>query len=229
MGPVASGVFHGPAAAPENLNATNGHGVTSKVDVVEPPIHGLATTKERLHGRYSTNLGLPDESVHSLSDIAKMLVRCRGSEAVFEHSKFTDKALDYFKSIRQVEDRILSLYGESHPSHALYLLLEATSGRAYKLISGCVMLSPEKGLREALHFLHKAFGNSQVAVRPFIDFVCCGDTISNTEMGLEEFYSDLVNCKVVLEAAGAHNLLNAASTAERIFMRFPNALKEDFV
>ena len=229
LGPVPSGMFHGPAVAPENLSPVNGHGVTSKVDVVEPPIHGPAITRERSQERYSTDLGLPGESVHSLSDIAKMLVRCRGSEAVSEHSKFTGNPLDYFKFIRQVEDRILSLYAESDPAHALHLLLEATSGRAYKLISGCVMLSPEKGLREALHLLHKAFGSPQVAVRSFIDSVCCGDTISNTEMGLEEFYSDLVNCKVVLEAAGAHNLLNAASTAETIFMRLPNALKEGFV
>ena len=118
-----------------------------------------------------------------------------------------------------MEDQILNLYGESDPAYALHLLLEATSRRAYKLISGCVMLSPEKGLRETLHLLHKAFGSPQVAVRSFIDFVCSGDTISNTDMGLEEFYSDLVNCKVVLVAAGAHNLLNAASTAKRIFMR----------
>ena len=229
MGPVPSGMLHRPAVAPENLNSMNGHGVTSKVDVVEPPIHGPMTTRERLQGRYSTDLGLPGESVHFLSDIAKMLVRCRGSEAVSEHSKFTGNPLDYFKFIRQVEDQILSLYRESDTAYALHLLLDATSGRAYKLILGCVMLSPEKGLREALHLLHKAFGSSQVAIKSFIDSVCCGDTISSTEMGLEEFYSDLVNCKVVLEAAGPHNLLNAASTAERIFMRLPNALKEGFV
>ena len=162
LGPVPSGMFHGPAVAPENLNPVNGHGVTSKVDVVEPPIHGPAITRERSQGRYGTDLGLPGESVHSLSDVAKILVRCRGSEAVSEHSKFTGNPLDYFKFIRQVEDRILSLYGESDPAHALHLLLEATSGRAYKLISGCVMLSPEKGLREALHLLHKAFGSSKL-------------------------------------------------------------------
>ena len=162
LGPVPSGMFHGPAVAPENLNPVNGHGVTSKVDVVEPPIHGPAITRERSQGRYGTDLGLPGESVHSLSDIAKMLVRCRGSEAVSEHSKFTGNPLDYFKFIRQVEDRILSLYAESDPAYALHLLLEATSGRAYKLILGCVMLSPEKGLREALHLLHKAFGSSKL-------------------------------------------------------------------
>ena len=79
LGPVPSGMFHEPAVAPENLNPVNGHGVTSKVDVVEPPIHGPAITRERSQGRYGTDLGLPGESVHSLSDIAKMLVSRRCS------------------------------------------------------------------------------------------------------------------------------------------------------
>ena len=79
LGPVPSGMFHGPAVAPENLNPVNGHGVTSKVDVVEPPIHGPAITRERSQVRYSTDLGLPGESVHSLSDMAKMLVSRRCS------------------------------------------------------------------------------------------------------------------------------------------------------
>ena len=51
-------MFHGPAVASENLNPMNGHGIASKVDVVEPPIHGPATTRERLQRRYSTDLGL---------------------------------------------------------------------------------------------------------------------------------------------------------------------------
>ena len=87
----------------------------------------------------------------------------------------------------------------------------------------------KKGLPEAVHLLYKAFGSPQVTVKSYIDSVCSGNTILNTEMGLEEFYFDLLHCKVVLEAAGAHNLLNAASTAERIFMRLPNALMEGFV
>ena len=63
LGPVPSWMFHGPAVTPENLNPMNGHGVTSKVDVVEPPIHGPATTRERSQERYSTDIGLPSESV----------------------------------------------------------------------------------------------------------------------------------------------------------------------
>ena len=89
LGPVPNAMFHGPAVAPENLNLINGCGVTSKVDAVEPPIHGPATTRKRSQERYFTDLGLPGESVHSLSDIAKILVCCKGSEAVSEHSKCT--------------------------------------------------------------------------------------------------------------------------------------------
>ena len=48
-------------------------------------------------------------------------------------------------------------------------------------------------------------------------------------MGLQNFYSDLINSKIVLEALGAHNLLSAASTAEKIFLRLPHALQEGFV
>ena len=52
--------------------------------------------------------------------------------------------------------------------------------------------------------------------------------ISPTEVGLEDFYSGLINCKIVLEAAGANRLLNAASTTERIFMRLPHNLQMRF-
>ena len=48
-------------------------------------------------------------------------------------------------------------------------------------------------------------------------------------MGLKNFYSDLIHCKIVLEAVGVYNLLNAASTAEKIFLRLSIALQEMFV
>ena len=137
-------------------------------------------------------------------------------------------ALDYYQFIRQVEDRILNVYGQSDPGHALHLLLDATKGQAHKLISSCVMLSPDIALNEALRLLHKAFGSPQVAVRAFIDSVCEGGVISHTEVGLEDFYSGLTNYKIVLEAAGAGNLLNAASIAERIFMRLSHNLQKGF-
>ena len=63
------------------------------------------------------------------------------------------------------------------------------------------MFSPERGLKEALDLVYKTFGSPQVSVQVFIDSVCNGDTIPNTELSLENFYSDLVNCKIVLEVS----------------------------
>ena len=90
------------------------------------------------------------------------------------------------------------------------------------------MLSPDRALNEALQLLHKAFGSPQVAVSAFIESVCEGGVISHSEVGLEDFYSGLINCKIVLEAAGAGCLLNAASTTERIFMRLAHNLQMGF-
>ena len=56
-----------------------------------------------------------------------------------------------------------------------------------------------------------------------------GSPVADIEVGLQNFYSDLINCKIVLEVVGAYNLLNAPSTAERIFLRFLNVLEEVFV
>ena len=87
---------------------------------------------------------------------------------------------------------------------------------------------PERGLNEALSLLHKTFGCPQVAVRSFIDSICNGRNVSNTDQGLENFYAELVNCKMVLEAAGVQSILNSVSTAERVFMRLPRGLREKF-
>ena len=161
----------------------------------------------------------------SVNDVAKLLVRCKGSESVWEF-KFDGEPLDYYQFKRQVDDRILSVYGRSNPGHALHLFLGCTTGRAYKLIASCIMYPPERGLNEALSLLHKTFGCPQVAVRSFIDSICNGRNVSNTEQGLENFYAELVNCKMVLEAAGAQSILNSVSTAERVFIRLPRSLRK---
>ena len=203
-----SGRFQGPAVR------VVGPAKTSEVAADNPSGNGAS----RSSGELNCNV----------NDLAKMLVRCRGSETTLDSDRFDGNPLDYYQFLRQVEDRILNVYGQSDPGHALHLLLDATKGRAHKLISSCVMLSPDIALNEALRLLHKAFGSPQVAVRAFIDSVCEGGVISHTEVGLEDFYSGLINCKIVLEAAGAGNLLNAASTAERIFMRLPHNLQKGF-
>lgn len=218
LGPVPSQLFNGPATSREPQSA-NAQSATAYPEEFSEP----AATSKRGNSAYQ-----PGGESLFVNDVAKLLARCQGSGPISELDKFCGDPLDYFKFIRKVEDRILSIYGNSDPGHALHLLLEATSGRAHKLISSCVMLSPEKGLQEALQLLHKTFGSSQVAVRSYINSVCNGGPIPNTEAGLQDFYSDLVNCKVVLEAVGAHNLLNAASTAEQIFMRLPLGLQKGF-
>ena len=77
----------------------------------------------------------------SVNDVAKLLARCKGSELVWEF-KFDGDPLDYYQFKRQVDDRILSVYGLSDPGHALYFLLGYTTGRAYKLIASCIMYPP---------------------------------------------------------------------------------------
>ena len=52
--------------------------------------------------------------------------------------------------------------------------------------------------------------------------------MSHSEVGLENFYSALINCKILFEAAVAGCLLDAASTAERIFMRLHHNLQMGF-
>ena len=91
------------------------------------------------------------------------------------------------------------------------------------------MLAPERSLSDGLRLFHETFGSPQVAVRSFIEPVCNGSPIANTEVGLPKFYSNLINCKIVLKTVEAYNLLNAALTAKRIFLRLPNALQEVFV
>ena len=87
---------------------------------------------------------------------------------------------------------------------------------------------PERELNEALSLLHKTFGCPLIAVRSFIDSICNGTNASNTEQGLENFYAELVNCKMVLEGAGAQSILNSVSTDERVFMRLSRSLREKF-
>ena len=224
MGPVAQQLFHGPAVDP------NGAARTRPLNPLEKERYNPRLIIEtRSPGRKRDTGSQSAGESFTLCDVAKMLVRCRGSESISQLNKFYGDPLEYFKFIWHVEDRILSIYEKSDPGHALYLLLKATDGQAHKLISSCVMLAPERSLSEALHLLHKTFGSPQVAVWSFVESVCNGSPIANTEVGLQNFYSDLINCKIVLEAVGARNLLNASSIAEKIFLRLPHALQEGFV
>ena len=86
--------------------------------------------------------------------------------------------------MRQVQDRIISIYGQSDPGHALQLLLNSTSDQAKKLISSCIMLPLANALQEALRLLFKAFGSPAVAIKAHLRSVCEGPPIHTDEKGL---------------------------------------------
>ena len=214
---------HGPAAASHSLGPPPGFSLEPASKSRAVFLH--PSTSNSPPSRCSQPAG-ESLSALGLSDLARVLVRCRGSESLSD--RFDGNPLNYYRFMRQVDDRILNIYGQSDPGHALHLLLEATEGRARRLIGNCVMLPPERDLQEALNLLYNAFGSPQVAVRASIDAVCGGGVICNSEVGLEEFYSELVNCKIVLEAAGAQSILNSASTAERCFYSLTSRVAEEF-
>ena len=163
-----------------------------------------------------------------LHEFARVFVRCQGSQALEESEKFNGNPLQYHLFMRQVQDRIISIHGQSDPGHALQLLLNSTSGQAKRLISSCIMLPPASALQEALRLLFKAFGSPAVAIKAHLRSVCEGPPIHTDEKGLQDFYADLVNCKMVVESSDAGHLLDATSTAEGIFSRFPRNQQEEF-
>ena len=155
-------------------------------------------------------------------------VRCQGSGALGELEKFNGDPLRYHLFMRQVEDRILSIYRRSDPGHALQLLLNSTTGRARKLISSCIMLRPDEALQSALRLLEDAFGSPDIAIKAHLNLVTKGPVIRVNEESLHDFYSNLINCKMVVEASGAAQLLNSAATIEGMFARLPRSLQERF-
>ena len=147
----------------------------------KPTLSNPSYTEDRGQGT-----GSQGELGCGLNDLARMLVRCRGSESTLDSDKFDGNPLKYYQFIRQVGDRILNVYSGTDPGHALHLLLDATKGRAHKLIASCVMLSPDRTLNEALQLLHKAFGSPQVALRAFVNSFCEGGVINHSEVGVEQ-------------------------------------------
>ena len=89
------------------------------------------------------------------------------------------------------------------------------------IINGCITLQPDAALANALLLLYKAFGSPDVTVKAHLKSVTEGPTICTDKRSLQDFYSDLVNCKYVLESAGAFQQLNAAATLEGVFGRLP--------
>ena len=137
----------------------------------------------------------------SLAEFAQVMVRCQGSKPLLEEERYRGDPLRYHQFMRQVEDCILNIYANSDPGHALQLLLNSTTGRARKVIDSCIMLRPTEALNKALELLYNSFGSAAVAVKAHLKAVCEGSTIREDERSLQDYYSDLVNCKLVVEAA----------------------------
>ena len=170
----------------------------------------------------------PDPGGSSIDEFARVLVRCQSSRALTDEERYSGDSLRYQQFIRQVEDCILSIHGQSDTGHALQLLMDSTTGRARKLISSCIVLRPAEALDKALQLLYKAFGCPAVTIKAHLKLVCEGPVILTDERSLQDFYSDLVNCKMFVESANATHLLNSVATAEGVFCRLPKSLQERF-
>ena len=88
------------------------------------------------------------EKSDDTKELAQVIVRCQDSRALMQDQRFDGDPLKYHVFIRQIQDRVLRLHGQSDPAHALQLLLDSTAGQARKLICNCVML-PASQLRTA--------------------------------------------------------------------------------
>ena len=165
-------------------------------------------------------------SVCTMEELARVMIRCQGSSALGELEKFNGDPLPYHLFMRQLEDRILSIYHRSDPGHALQLLLNRTTGRARKLISSCRMLRLDEALQSALRLLEDAFGSPDIAIKAHLNLVTKGPVIRINEESLYDFYLHLINCKMVVEASGTAQFLNSAATIEGLFARLSRSLQE---
>ena len=228
-----SGMAHGPAAPVETVPSPQVNGLlTAALNL--PVAHGQSNqvvSSSVPSGSHFPNLGVagmesrqPTQTAvaqASIDDFARVLDRCQSSRALCDNERYDGDPLRYHQFIRQVEDRILNIYRQTDPGHALQLLLQSTTGRARKLIENCIMLPPSEALKEALNLLYRSFGSPDVVIKAHLKRVCEGPPVGTDERHLQDFYTELVNCKMVLESANATHLLNAVSTAEDIFARFP--------
>ena len=181
------------------------------------------------------NRGLPntDKSVDSkmtVDDLAKILMRCRDVPTPSLEDRFDGDPKLYYRFIYQVEDRILRVYAESDPGHALHLLAAATRGRARRIIDNCMLNpSPRDALSCALQDLKAAFGSPQRTASALLQQVRNGPVVRATADGLEDLYIDMMACRQGMLAAGAYDELNAYATTEAIFWRLPMDLRKQFV
>ena len=90
------------------------------------------------------------KKTNQMQDFARVLVHCQSSSALSEKQCFDGDPPRYHLFMRQVQDGILNLHGCSDSGHALQLLLDSTTSKAWKLIRSCIMLPASQALDEAL-------------------------------------------------------------------------------
>ena len=163
-------------------------------------------------------------------DLARMFVRCRESPGPPAEDKYDGDPKTYHRFIRQVEDRIMQIYGHTDPGHALQLLTAATRGRAHRIVDNHMMNpSAKNALADALLDLKVAFGSPLRTVNALLEQIRKGSVIRTTADGLEDLYIELMTVRQGMLAAGAEEDLNATSTVEAVFWRFPTELRKRFV
>ena len=223
LGPASSGYAYSPCAQVPGAPVSTSSGCTLVSGSPLPTPRVLPTVSES-----QPSAPAQRERCNDLKELAQVIVRCQDSRALAQDQQFDGDPLKYHIFIRQIQDRILRLHGQSDPAHALQMLLDSTAGQARRLISNCVMLPAAQGLQEALSLLYKAFGSPSVSIKAHLKLVCEGPLIRSDEKGLREFYADLINCKMVLQSANAANQLDATSTTDGIFSRLPRHYQEQF-
>ena len=124
--PVNSLVSHGPAtSSAEQLPLqVSGHLATDpKWSYILPrPASGINNPAACGSGyNFGNESGVPcqpagpDPGGTSIDDFARVLVRCQRSRAVTDEERYSGDPLRYHQFIRQVENCILSIHGQSDP------------------------------------------------------------------------------------------------------------------
>ena len=166
----------------------------------------------------------------TVDELSKVLVRCRETPALPMGDRYDGDPHTYHQFIRRVEDRILGVYAQSDPGHALQLLALATKGRAHRIVNNHMMNpSPKIALSDALLELKTAFGSPLRTVNALLQRLRKGPVVRTTADGLEDFHVDLMTIRQGMLAAGAEDDLNATATIEAVFWRFPPELRKRFV
>ncbi|XP_078495676.1 uncharacterized protein LOC144751211 [Ciona intestinalis] len=138
--------------------------------------------------------------------------------------KFDGNPLHYFEFIKTFEETVAHQVRE--PAMQLRQLINSCEGRARKMIQSCSLITPaERGLDEALDLLRGRFGQRHMVVRAHLDTITKGPQVRDTEDGLSDFLTSLVNSRIILTEHGYATDLDTYQTTEALFERLPRHLQ----